>query len=73
MNLLVSAGNKYINSVMEELTQHFQPGLLPHYFVIQSMGKLASANRKSLRVSCHWVLVTELTAPDPFLTNRCYY
>lgn len=46
MNLLVAAGTKYIESVMAELNNHFQPGVLPHFFVVQTLGKLASANRK---------------------------
>ena len=43
-NLLVAAGQKYTNKVMEELTLHFQPGVLPHFFVVQTLGKLATAN-----------------------------
>lgn len=43
-NLLVATGNKYVTKVMEQLTLHFQPGVLPHFFVVQTMGKLAVAN-----------------------------
>jgi len=43
-NLLVAAGHKFTNKVMAELTQHFQPGVLPHFFVVQTLGKLAVAS-----------------------------
>lgn len=52
-NLLVAAGQKYTNKVMEELTLHFQPGVLPHFFVVQTLGKLATANCEFI-VLLHW-------------------
>ncbi|KFM63051.1 HEAT repeat-containing protein 7A, partial [Stegodyphus mimosarum] len=42
--ILVSLGRKYHNEVMEQLLIKFQPGVLPHFFVIQTMANLASAN-----------------------------
>ncbi|XP_054723118.1 maestro heat-like repeat-containing protein family member 1 [Uloborus diversus] len=42
--ILVSLGRKYQNEVMEQLLSNFQPGILPHFFVVQTMANLASAN-----------------------------
>ncbi|XP_022082273.1 maestro heat-like repeat-containing protein family member 1 [Acanthaster planci] len=42
--VLVALGHKYCNEVMEELVRKFQPGTLPHFFVIQTMANLATAN-----------------------------
>ena len=44
--VLVAIGAKYCNEVMEELLQKFQPGTLPHFFIIQTMANLAAANGK---------------------------
>ncbi|XP_077869460.1 maestro heat-like repeat-containing protein family member 1 [Saccoglossus kowalevskii] len=43
-NLLVALGANYCNEVMEEILKKFQPGTLPHFFVVQTMAHLASAN-----------------------------
>ncbi|KAL4234897.1 Mroh1p [Mactra antiquata] len=42
--VLVSLGKKYCNEVMEEMLQKFQPGALPHFFVVQTIANLASVN-----------------------------
>lgn len=42
--VLVALGKKYCNEVMEEMLQKFQPGTLPHFFVVQTIANLASAN-----------------------------
>ncbi|XP_038067311.1 maestro heat-like repeat-containing protein family member 1 isoform X2 [Patiria miniata] len=42
--VLVALGHKYCNEVMEELVRKFQPGTLPHFFVVQTMANLATAN-----------------------------
>ncbi|XP_064611998.1 maestro heat-like repeat-containing protein family member 1 [Liolophura sinensis] len=42
--VLVALGKKYCNEVMEVLLEKFQPGILPHFFVVQTMANLASAN-----------------------------
>ncbi|XP_076448959.1 maestro heat-like repeat-containing protein family member 1 isoform X1 [Babylonia areolata] len=42
--VLVALGNKYCDDVMGEMLQKFQPGVLPHFFVVQTIGNLASAN-----------------------------
>ena len=44
--VLVSLGKKYCNEVMEVLLEKFQPGILPHFFVVQTMANLAGANGK---------------------------
>ncbi|XP_077982268.1 maestro heat-like repeat-containing protein family member 1 [Glandiceps talaboti] len=43
-NLLVALGCNYCNDVMAEMDKKFQPGALPHFFVVQTMANLASAN-----------------------------
>ena len=45
-NLLSSLGIRYAKDVMSELLTKFQPGKLPHYFVIQTLGQLAVTNGK---------------------------
>ncbi|NXP48808.1 MROH1 protein, partial [Heliornis fulica] len=42
--VLVAVGRRFINVVMEELLTKFQPGLVPHYFVVQTFADLAVAN-----------------------------
>ncbi|XP_025115241.1 maestro heat-like repeat-containing protein family member 1 isoform X3 [Pomacea canaliculata] len=42
--ILVEIGKRYCDEVMGELLQKFQPGVLPHFFVVQTMGNLASSN-----------------------------
>uniref|UniRef100_A0A8C2WJ67 Maestro heat-like repeat family member 1 n=1 Tax=Cyclopterus lumpus TaxID=8103 RepID=A0A8C2WJ67_CYCLU len=43
-NILVAVGNKYINDIMEEILSKFQPGLLPHFFVVQTLANLSDSN-----------------------------
>ncbi|XP_063951706.1 maestro heat-like repeat-containing protein family member 1 [Lytechinus pictus] len=43
-NVLVALGNKLCNDVMEDLYKKFQPGFLPHFFVVQTMANLANVN-----------------------------
>lgn len=45
-NILVAVGNKYINDIMEEILCKFQPGLLPHFFVVQTLANLSDSNGK---------------------------
>ena len=47
-NVLVALGNQFCNEVMGDLIQKFQPGVLPHFFVVQTMANLASENGKFL-------------------------
>ncbi|XP_051871929.1 maestro heat-like repeat-containing protein family member 1 isoform X2 [Pristis pectinata] len=42
--LLVALGCRFINEVMEEVLQRFQPGVLPHIFVVHTLGNLSTAN-----------------------------
>ncbi|XP_078061865.1 maestro heat-like repeat-containing protein family member 1 isoform X2 [Mustelus asterias] len=42
--LLVALGCRFINEVMEEILQKFQPGILPHYFVVHTLANLSTAN-----------------------------
>lgn len=44
--LLVAIGIKHCNDVMSELLDKFQPGVLPHFFVVQTLANLATANGK---------------------------
>uniref|UniRef100_A0A8K9WNZ0 Maestro heat-like repeat family member 1 n=1 Tax=Oncorhynchus mykiss TaxID=8022 RepID=A0A8K9WNZ0_ONCMY len=43
-NILVAVGNKYINDIMEEILSKFQPGILPHFFVVQTLASLSESN-----------------------------
>ncbi|XP_029779511.1 maestro heat-like repeat-containing protein family member 1 isoform X3 [Suricata suricatta] len=43
-NVLVAAGKQFIGKVMEEVLHKFQPGALPHYFVVQTLASLAASN-----------------------------
>ncbi|XP_027949269.1 maestro heat-like repeat-containing protein family member 1 isoform X5 [Eumetopias jubatus] len=43
-NVLVAVGKRFIGKVMEELLSKFQPGALPHYFVVQTLANLAASN-----------------------------
>ncbi|KAM4581297.1 maestro heat-like repeat-containing protein family member 1 isoform 1-T1 [Odontesthes bonariensis] len=43
-NILVAVGNKYINDIMEEILSKFQPGILPHFFVVQTLANLSDSN-----------------------------
>ncbi|KAF3822839.1 hypothetical protein GH733_008213 [Mirounga leonina] len=43
-NVLVAVGKRFIGQVMEELLSKFQPGALPHYFVVQTLASLAASN-----------------------------
>lgn len=45
-SLLVAIGSKHCNDVMTELLDKFQPGVLPHFFVVQTLAQLATANGK---------------------------
>ncbi|XP_069771217.1 maestro heat-like repeat-containing protein family member 1 isoform X2 [Narcine bancroftii] len=42
--LLVALGCSFINEVMEEVLHKFQPGILPHIYVVITLGTLATAN-----------------------------
>jgi len=44
--VLVAIGLKQCNDVMTVLLEKFQPGVLPHFFVVQTLANLATANGK---------------------------
>ncbi|NWI51354.1 MROH1 protein, partial [Calyptomena viridis] len=43
-NVLVAVGQRFINRVMEEVLTKFQPGILPHYFVLHTFANLSVSN-----------------------------
>ncbi|XP_033011909.1 maestro heat-like repeat-containing protein family member 1 isoform X4 [Lacerta agilis] len=43
-NVLVAVGRRFINKVMEEVLSKFQPGILPHYFIVQTFANLSMTN-----------------------------
>ena len=45
--VLVAIGMKYCNEVMEQMLAHFKPGVLPHFFVVQTIANLSTANGKA--------------------------
>lgn len=40
----MAVGKQHIGLVMEEVLSKFQPGALPHHFVVQTLADLAVAN-----------------------------
>ncbi|NXY23889.1 MROH1 protein, partial [Atrichornis clamosus] len=42
--VLVAVGKRFPNKVMEEVLTKFQPGILPHFFVLRTFADLAAAN-----------------------------
>lgn len=60
-NILVAVGNKYINEIMEDLLGKFQPGVLPHYFVVKTLASLSDSN--GTYFSLNIFRVTRLFAP----------
>ena len=52
-NVLVAVGMKYCNEVMAELHEKFQPGVLPHFFVVQTMANLSVANGQCFLFASH--------------------
>lgn len=40
----MAVGQRFINKVMEEVLTKFQPGILPHYFVMQTFANLSVSN-----------------------------
>ncbi|XP_059971564.1 maestro heat-like repeat-containing protein family member 1 isoform X2 [Mesoplodon densirostris] len=42
--VLVAVGKRFISSVMEEMLSKFQPGVLPHHFVVQTLANLSVSN-----------------------------
>ncbi|XP_008068180.1 maestro heat-like repeat-containing protein family member 1 [Carlito syrichta] len=43
-SVLVAVGKRFINRVMEEMLSRFQPGVLPHCFVVQTLASLSVSN-----------------------------
>ncbi|NXI27713.1 MROH1 protein, partial [Sterrhoptilus dennistouni] len=43
-DVLVELGKRFLNKVMEEILGKFQPGILPHPFVLRTFANLATAN-----------------------------
>lgn len=43
-SVIVSLGMRFPNQIMEELLKRFEPGTLPHYFVMKTLGDFVSAN-----------------------------
>ncbi|XP_038615875.1 maestro heat-like repeat-containing protein family member 1 isoform X1 [Tachyglossus aculeatus] len=43
-SVLVAVGKRFINQVMEEVLTKFQPGVLPHYFIMQTFANLSVSN-----------------------------
>ncbi|XP_036278441.1 maestro heat-like repeat-containing protein family member 1 isoform X1 [Pipistrellus kuhlii] len=43
-SVLVAVGKRFVGMVMEELLGKFQPGVLPHYFVVQTLANLSVFN-----------------------------
>ena len=59
--VLVALGRRYCNHVMEDLLVKFQPGILPHFFVVETLGNLATANGRNLDYCVRQVKITIIT------------
>lgn len=44
--LLSTIGRRYAIDVMKELLSKFRSGVMPHFFVVKTLGTLATANGK---------------------------
>ncbi|MEE6519987.1 hypothetical protein FKM82_017757 [Ascaphus truei] len=65
-NVLVAVGRNFINSVMEEILSKFQPGILPHFFIMQTLANLSMANAlQHFSESIQEYLANLDQAPDP--------
>ncbi|KAK7887111.1 hypothetical protein WMY93_026732 [Mugilogobius chulae] len=65
-NILVAVGNKHINDIMEEILSKFQPGVLPHFFVVQTLANLSDSNAlRHFSDSILEYLANLDKAPDP--------
>ena len=45
-DILVTLGTVFVNEVMEDLLKKLPAGVLPHFFIVQTLGNLAVANGK---------------------------
>ena len=52
-SVLVAISGKYCNDVMNELLEKFQPGVLPHFFVVQTLANMATVNGKFSKSDYH--------------------
>ncbi|XP_073925547.1 maestro heat-like repeat-containing protein family member 1 isoform X3 [Castor canadensis] len=43
-NVLVAVGKRFVNQVMEEVLSKFQPGILPHCSVVETLASLSISN-----------------------------
>uniref|UniRef100_A0A8C9VSY4 Maestro heat-like repeat-containing protein family member 1 n=1 Tax=Scleropages formosus TaxID=113540 RepID=A0A8C9VSY4_SCLFO len=59
-NILVVVGNKHIEDVTEEMLSKFQPGVLPHFFVVQTLSRLSLSNVCGMVPFLKPVLITML-------------
>ncbi|KAL4629859.1 maestro heat-like repeat-containing protein family member 1, partial [Arapaima gigas] len=59
-NILVVVGNKHIKDIMEEMLSKFQPGVLPHFFVVQTLARLSLSNVGGMVPFLNGVLTTML-------------
>ena len=50
-NLLSTLGLRHAQIVMKELLTKFQPGGSPHFFVVKTLGQLATSNGNALSIS----------------------
>lgn len=57
--VLVAVGKRFVGMVMEELLSKFQPGTLPHCFVVQTLANLSVSNGR-------WQLGLDPLPPGPW-------
>uniref|UniRef100_H2Z2V1 Uncharacterized protein n=1 Tax=Ciona savignyi TaxID=51511 RepID=H2Z2V1_CIOSA len=59
--VLVTMGNRFINEVIDELSKKYVPGVLPNYYVVHTLGRLAAANVTGCMEHMGRILSTTLT------------
>lgn len=63
-NILVAVGNKHINDIMEEILSKFQPGVLPHFFVVQTLANLSDSNGETQKGGRNISISSEVTTTE---------
>uniref|UniRef100_A0A8U7NY87 Maestro heat like repeat family member 1 n=1 Tax=Corvus moneduloides TaxID=1196302 RepID=A0A8U7NY87_CORMO len=76
-DVLVEIGKRFLNKVMEEVLGKFQPGILPHPFVLRTFAELAAANVFGMVPFLNSILGTLLpmlgmARADPAKCGCCY-
>jgi hypothetical protein len=56
--VLVTLGNRFCTTVMDSLLQKFQPGTMPHIYLLKTLGALSVQNGMFMFVAILEIIVT---------------